>query len=118
MKRTGIRFILALAFMVFFSFNAEAQLRKKNRPPKPERIEETIPQPPSRYHVWESGSWKWKKKDQDYIWRAGYWRLPHPSEYGPGFYGYGFAPFGFYSPYAFRFGRRFGYARNPLWFYW
>lgn len=122
MRKFGLKWlmvlILALAFQVA-SFAADNSGKNK-RPPRPEKIEEVIPQQPSIYHEWEAGKWKWKKKQREWVWREGYWRQLSPNEiarrysaYGNGFnnpffFG-GFSPWGFYS-------RRFFFFR-PIFFY-
>ncbi|MBX2816836.1 MAG: hypothetical protein KTR24_12590 [Saprospiraceae bacterium] len=53
---------------------AEADFKK---PPRPEKLQEEIPERPSEFHVWREGRWKWKKKHQAWTWKEGYWSFDH-----------------------------------------
>ena len=50
---------------------------KTKKPPRPEKIEEVIPDQPSEYHRWVEGKWKWKKKADQWMWKKGYWNFDH-----------------------------------------
>ena len=50
---------------------------ESKRPPRPEKIEEVKSDRPSEYHTWISGRWKWKRKEQSWIWQKGHWRFDH-----------------------------------------
>lgn len=47
------------------------------KPQRPEKLQEAIPDRPSEYHVWNEGRWKWKKKDQAWMWKSGSWSFDH-----------------------------------------
>ena len=47
------------------------------KPPRPEGIEEAKSDQPSEYHTWVSGRWKWKNKEQSWMWLKGYWKFDH-----------------------------------------
>ena len=104
MKRLVFSFIFALAFLFFLAPNADAQIGKK-RPPKPEKIEEVVPEKVSPYHEWVEGQWKWDRKEKTYDWKKGYWYLPRSRGYG----------YGYYYPYHrhyYGYGYRYGYGRG------
>lgn len=46
-----------------------------NKPPRPEKIEESPTDRPSEYHIWMSGHWKWKRKTESWEWMPGYWKF-------------------------------------------
>ena len=101
MKKLAFSFILALAFPFFLGSNADAQIFGKKRPPKPEKIEEVVPERLSPYHEWVEGRWKWNRKQKTYVWKEGYWYLPrNRSYYDP-----------YYRPY-YSFGYRYGYGHG------
>ena len=54
-----------------------AALEEMKKPPRPEKMDEAIPERPSEYHVWREGRWKWKRKDQEWIWKSGTWSFDH-----------------------------------------
>ena len=47
------------------------------KPPRPEKQVEEIPERPSEFHVWQEGRWKWKNKEQSWIWKPGSWSFDH-----------------------------------------
>ncbi len=95
--------VLVLVWNVNILAHASDDNKKKKRPPRPEKLQEEIPSPPGPYHTWQEGRWKWKKKEQEYIWKEGYWRRLSRSELADAYYSSfglgaaGFYPFGFYS---------------------
>ena len=113
MKKLVFGFIFAFASLLFFSSDAFAQISSKKRPPKPEKIEETIPERLSPYHEWIEGRWKWKKKEKKYVWVEGYWRLSRNRLYGHPYYNPYYSPYiGLRSRYAFRYGYSYPYSRR------
>ena len=76
-----------------------------HKPPRPEKMEEIKAAQPSEYHTWISGRWKWKNKEQSWLWREGYWKFDHDlyafknryrygNYYYPRFYRYALVPLG------------------------
>jgi len=94
---------------IFISLGLNAQVVKKKDVPKPDPIEEFLPEQPSPYHKWDEGRWRWKKKVGAWVWMDGKWRIDDQYLYRTNNYysrlGYG------YSPYSFGYG--FGY---PIFF--
>ncbi len=76
MKKLIANSILMLLF-VFGGALVSAAEATNNKPPRPDRIEETLPEKPSEYHTWNSGKWKWSRKSEDWEWQSGYWRFDH-----------------------------------------
>ncbi|MEM7104006.1 MAG: hypothetical protein AAF502_12795 [Bacteroidota bacterium] len=84
-SRATLSFIMSLALILFLSSPSDARDLGKKRPPKPDNIEEVVPESPSPFHEWNEGRWKWNKKQQTYIWKAGKWRLSNVNRYSNGF---------------------------------
>ncbi|NND34409.1 MAG: BcpO-related WXXGXW repeat protein [Saprospiraceae bacterium] len=79
------------------------------KPPRPEKIEEVKSAQPSEYHTWVSGRWKWKKKEQSWLWREGYWKFDHDLYAFKNRYRFGnYAYYNYYRP------RYWRYALVPL----
>ncbi len=76
MKKHILQLVVAAIFVlgsaIFNDLNAD-----NKRPPRPEKIEEVQSDRPSEYHTWISGRWKWKNKQQEWIWRDGHWKFDH-----------------------------------------
>ena len=73
MKKQIIRVLMVL---VTAGLTTALQADTK-KPPRPEKIEEVKSTQPSEYHIWVSGRWKWKNKEQSWLWREGYWKFDH-----------------------------------------
>lgn len=116
MKRFGLKWLMVLVLALSFSVSTYANDpgRKGKRPPKPEKIEEVIPQQPSSYHEWVKGKWKWNKKEQEWKWREGRWRELSPHEIARRYNGFGN---GFVNPYAFGGFYPFGFFRPRFFFF-
>ncbi|MEO0340177.1 MAG: hypothetical protein AAF242_13300 [Bacteroidota bacterium] len=81
MNRLIIKWLMVIVLAIGMQTYALAGTNNKGkRPPKPERIEEAIPDQPSSYHTWVSGKWKWNRAAADWQWRAGFWREMSPNE--------------------------------------
>ncbi len=67
------RRMIAIVVTLFVMMNAEAQVIVKVRPITPVVIK---PVCPSAHHVWIGGSWRWNKRQKNYVWANGYWARP------------------------------------------
>ena len=66
----------SLVFALLLGLTNVTQAADKNkRPDRPEKIVEVLPERPSQYHFWVEGKWKWRKKQDEWEWRSGYWKL-------------------------------------------
>ena len=105
MKKLALNFFLVLSFLFFLGPNADAQIFSKKRSPKPEKIEEVVPERLSPYHEWVEGRWKWNRKEKTYVWKDGYWNLSPNCGYSSAYY------YPYYGHY-YGFGYRYGYGRG------
>ena len=91
---------MSMILLLCFGFQQMSFAKnKKDRPPKPEPVEEVIPPPPGRFYTWEPGRWKWKKKQQNWIWIEGRWEYAYNNNFNR--WGWGnpfFSPYRFYRP--------------------
>ncbi len=76
MKKRAFQYLLAV--MLVFGLGALNTIEaSKDRPPRPEKIEEVKSDQPSEYHRWVAGKWRWNRKADQWIWREGFWRFDH-----------------------------------------
>ena len=97
MKNFWLKSSIIVLFFLSISLVAIGQDEKTKRAPRPEPREEVIQAPPGRYYYWESGSWKWKKKQQEWVWREGYWhRGDYYRDFHSSIYSLRYSYLGFY----------------------
>jgi WXXGXW repeat (2 copies) len=96
MKKTIVKWVSLLSFLVIFSACGSAQRVSVGVRVRPNAPVFVRPLPPSRGHVWIDGDWVWR--NGGYVYQQGYWVLPRRGQsYVPGHwkntrYGYQWIP--------------------------